>query len=171
MLADLTSGEGHTDAGILCLTVALGSVLALRLRQEQGEHGVSIQDPHLSDLCAFIAGVVVAGVASDLVVDQVCFLILPGRLNADPVVSGRDASTDGGLVLYRGSVCFVGIRSTVGVGNGVPQQAGKVNLPAAGIGHRITSVQGVCCFVERSEGVQVLLLGVGQGGSGHRVGC
>ena len=167
MLANLTSGEGHTDSGVLCLTVAIGGVLALRFGQEQGENCISVQNPYLCHLGAFVAGIVVAGICSNLMIDQVCFLILPGRLNADAVVGCANGGADGGLVLYGGPVRFEGIRSAVGVCHRMPQQAGKVNLTGAGIGHRVPSVQGVCCLIQGGEGVQVLLLGCGDGGK-HR---
>ena len=168
--ADLTSREGHTDAGILCLPVPLAGVLLLCLGQEQGEHRIGIHHPDLSDLGTIIASVEVLRVASDFMVDQVCLLLLPCRLHADPVVGGADAAANGALVFYRGAIGQEGIGAAVGVSDRVPQQAGKVDLTGAGIGHRIASVQGVCCLIQGSEGVQVLLLGGGQGGSGHRGG-
>ena len=170
MLADLRGAEGDTQAGVLGVALALRFVLALRLRQDQGEHSVGIQDPHLSDLGAFVAGVEVLRVASDLMVDQIGLLLLPGRLNADAVVGGADAAADRALVLYRGAVRQEGVSTAVGIRHSVPQQAGKVNLPAAGVGHRIASVQGVCRFVEGGECLQILLLGGGESG-GHRWGC
>ena len=96
-LADLAAADRDADPWILCLAVALGAILLLCLGQQQGQHGVRIHHPYLNDLRSFIPCIVVAGVASDLMLDEVCLLILPGRLNADAVVSGADVLADGAL--------------------------------------------------------------------------
>jgi len=168
VFADLTSGDADADAGILCLAVALGGVLAFCLREQQGEHRIRIQNPNLSNLGTLIAGVIVAGVASDLMVDQIGLLLFPGRLNADAVVGRGDLSADGAFVLYRGAIRFEGISTAVRIGNGVAQQTGKVDLTGTGIGHRITGVQSIRCLIQSGEGIQVLLLGGGDGGGVHR---
>ena len=80
MLADLTSGEGDANAGVLRFAVALAGILFLCLGQQQGEHGVGIQNPDLCHGGTLIAGIEMLGVATDLMVDQVVLRLLVNLL-------------------------------------------------------------------------------------------
>jgi len=167
VLANFTSGEGDANAGILCFAVALAGILLLCLGQQQGKHGVRIQNPDLCHGGTLIAGIEMLGVASDLMVDQVCLLILPGRLNANAVVSGADRFADCALVFYGGAIGQEGIGTAVGICHGMPQQAGKVDFTGPSIGHRIACVHFLCCLIESGEGIQVTLLCFGEDGGLH----
>ena len=171
-LADLAAAQGDTDAGVFRLAVALGAILLLCLGQQQGQHGVGIHHPHLYDLGTLIACIVVAGVASDLMLDEVCLLILPRGLDADAVVGGADVLAYGALILHRGAVLLIGISAAVGIRHAMPKDARQVDLPAASIGHRVACVHLLCCLIESSEGIEVALLCCGEGDAvGDAVHC